>query len=137
MAEFNGKLGSQTTSHQDILQTLGNFPVLQTSIGGPATANVADVISIKLGDALKIDAVSSKVALYQAADTEDILYFAAEDYDSTILHASGEDAGLIDVYQVACVSKDLVYRLNAAGTAREALESIDMLKCRKVGLQIL
>jgi len=135
MAEYNAKLGSQTTSHVEILQSLGNFPYLQQNFEGPETAGVADVLVLAIGDALKM--VAGKIERYQDGDTEDIFAVAAESYDSTVLNTTGAPAGHIDTYAFGCLKKDSIFKLDGPGTGRELLSSTDLIKAKKMGLYLL
>lgn len=135
MAEFNAKLASQTTKHDEILQNLGGFPYLQQNMEGPETTGTADVLVLEIGDALKL--VGGKVARYQNGDSEDIYAIAASGYDSTALNAASSPAGHIDMYVFGCIIGDKVNKLNTGGDARESLSSADILKARKLNLFIM
>jgi len=133
MAEINGKLGTSSFKLVEVLNTVGNFPYLQTTMEGPETTSVADVIAIEPGDLLKI--ASSKVARYVAGDSEDIIGVASDYYDSTALNAAGSPAGTIDMYIFGHIRIDAAYRISSGGV-REAIAFADIVKARKMGLHI-
>jgi len=136
MADLNGKVASTSLSTKEILLSVGDWPYLEENYEGPETAGVADVLVVLQGDLLKIDAVTGKVARYQAGDTEDIEGVASEDYNSTALNAAGSEAGHIVMYTAGKIRKSECYRLNAAGLARELVDRTDIVKARKMGMRL-
>lgn len=136
MAELNGKIATQTTSHNEVLRSTGDFPYLQANMEGPETVGVADVISLMLGDLLKIDGVSGKVAKYVVGDAEEIIGIVSDPYDSTLLNAQGLPAGHIDLYVHGSFIKTKIKMDDGLG-ARIAVDLETMLKARRMGLYLM
>jgi len=136
MAVQNGLLASTSQSVSNILQTVGNFPYLQANVNGPETTGVADVLTILPGDLLTIDPATLKISQYKAGVSTTIYGIASDAYNSTALEAADLPAGQIDLYLCGHIRKSEVHRLNAAGTAREAVDFADTELARKQGLYI-
>lgn len=135
MANVNGMIATRSMTTREILSTVGNYPYLQVAKSGPETTNVADVIDIQLGDLLKIDKVSGKLARYAAGDTEDIYAVAACNYNSTVLHNESKKAGAIDVYVAGHIKVQECKMISGAN--RVAVTELEIQKIRKNGIFLL
>ena len=131
MAEVNGLVATQVLSHDEILTSTGDYPYKEVNMEGPSTANVADAVDFELGDLIKVDDVSGKLARYVDADDEDIVGICCEPYKGVELNAKGVDAGHVSLYIAGSIRKDKVFKSHADGS-RLAVEWAEVIKSRKM-----
>ena len=136
MAEFQALRGSQSIKHNEILRATGDFPYLMVNAEGPETAGVADVLNLVLGDLLKIDSGTGKIARYETGDLEPIIGICAEEYNSTQLNLDGAEAGYIDMYIAGSLIKGKCFMDDGAAN-RIAVDTDTMIKARQMGLFLL
>jgi len=136
MANVNAMIATQSLATKEILSTVGNFPYLQVAQACPHTTNVADVIDIQIGDLLKIDKTSGKLAKYVSGDTEDVRAVAADNYNGQTLHDALMKPGTVDSYICGHIRVSECFMTNGVG-ARVKLTDLEVQKARKNGIFLL